>query len=196
MGAQINSWQTNPKMNSRRLPDAVLGMILLVLTEIMFFAALMSAHTVARASVIGGVWPPTGQPRLPLEQTAVNTVVLLLSGVLLWAGNLHLRIEKTKRLRLVKGSIALGAVFVILQGREWIALLQEGLTLTSSSLGSYFYLIVGTHALHVLAAILAMMWAYVGLKRGTIEVHVFAAVRLFWYFVVLLWPVLYLKVYL
>src|SRR5579872_2458242 len=72
--------------SSKRLPNSVLGMIIFIAAEIMFFAALMSAHTIARATVMGGVWPPAGQPRLPVERTAVNTGILLLSGVLLWIG--------------------------------------------------------------------------------------------------------------
>ena len=68
----------------KRLPNSVLAMIIFVVTEIMFFAALMSAHTIARATVPGGVWPPAGQPRLPVERTAFNTAMLLLSGVLLF----------------------------------------------------------------------------------------------------------------
>ena len=31
-----------------------------------------------------GAWPPPGQPRLPLEETAINTLALLASGLMLW----------------------------------------------------------------------------------------------------------------
>src|SRR5580700_6849044 len=71
----------------KRLPNSVLAMIIFIVAEIMFFAALMSAHTIARATVMGGVWPPAGQPRLPVERTAFNTAVLLFSGVLLFLAN-------------------------------------------------------------------------------------------------------------
>src|ERR1700690_3331740 len=70
--------------DARRVPNAVLGTIVFVVAEIMFFAALISAHTIARASAMGGMWPPPGQPRLPFERTAINTAALILSGVLLW----------------------------------------------------------------------------------------------------------------
>src|SRR6202142_1043980 len=70
--------------DARRVPNAVLGTIVFVVAEIMFFAALISAHTIARASAMEGMWPPPGQPRLPVERTAINTAALLLSGVLLW----------------------------------------------------------------------------------------------------------------
>src|SRR5688572_31524505 len=36
-------------------------------------------------------------------------------------------------------SLILGATFVALQGAEWVALLAQGLTLTSSSHGAFFY---------------------------------------------------------
>ena len=47
----------------------------------------------------------------------------------------------------------LGAFFVLFQGVEWVALLREGLTLTSSTHGAFFYLIIGTHALHAVVAL-------------------------------------------
>ena len=80
--------------------------------------------------------------------------------------------------------------------REWVALLRQGLTLTSSPYGAFFYVIVGSHALHAVAAILAMAWAWRRLKAGQLTAAQFGAVEVFWYFVVLVWPVLYLRVYL
>ena len=46
----------------------------------------------------------------------------------------------------------LGAFFVVFQGAEWLALIGQGLTLTSSALGSFFYLIVGSHGLHAVGS--------------------------------------------
>jgi len=180
----------------KRLPNSVLGMIIFVATEIMFFAALMSAQTIARATVLGGVWPPAGQPRLPVERTAINTAILLLSGVLLWIGNRRMSDQPERALRYVAAAIVAGITFVSLQGVEWIALLREGLTMTSSNHGAFFYLIVGAHALHAVVAIIAMMWVYVLMRRGTLAPSTFTATQVFWYFVVILWPVIYLRVYL
>ncbi len=185
-----------PEGSGKRLPNSVLGMIIFIVAEIMFFAALMSAHTIARATVIGGVWPPPGQPRLPVERTAINTAILLISGILLWTGNRRMNTDRESALRYVAGAIATGVTFVLLQGVEWIALLREGLTMTSSNHGAFFYLIVGAHALHAVAAIIALTWVYVLMRRGTPAQSTFAATQVFWYFVVILWPVIYLRVYL
>jgi cytochrome c oxidase subunit III len=180
----------------RRLPNSVLGMIIFVAAEIMFFAALMSAHTIARAAVLGGVWPPPGQPRLPVERTAFNTAILLLSGALLLVANSRAGESQDKARPYVAGAIVTGVAFVALQGVEWVRLLREGLTMTSSSHGAFFYLIVGTHALHALVAIIALAAVYFPMRRGTLSPSRFAATQVFWYFVVLLWPIIYLRVYL
>jgi cytochrome c oxidase subunit 3 len=195
--ATIESRISAPAPESgKRLPNSVLGMIIFIVTEIMFFAALMSAHTIARATALGGVWPPAGQPRLPVERTAFNTTILLLSGLLLFIASRRARAGYEKALAYFAGAIATGIAFVLLQGVEWVALLREGLTMQSSTHGAFFYLIVGAHALHAVAAIAVLTAIYFPMRRGTLAPSTFAATQLFWYFVVLLWPVIYLRVYL
>ncbi len=184
----------------KRLPNSVLAMIIFIVAEIMFFAALMSAHTIARATVPGGIWPPAGQPRLPVERTAFNTAILLLSGALLFVSSRRTRSAAPagykKASPYLAGAIATGIAFVLLQGVEWLALLREGLTMTSGAHGAFFYLIVGAHALHAVVAIAILTAIYFPMRRGTLAPSTFAATQIFWYFVVLLWPVIYLRVYL
>jgi cytochrome c oxidase subunit 3 len=186
----------NAGPDSRRLPNPVLGMIIFVMVEIMFFAGLISAHTIARSSAMGGLWPPPGQPRLPVERTAINTAILLLSGVLLWLGNRHMSTVPEVGRRYVAGAIVSGIAFISLQGVEWVALIREGLTMTASTHGAFFYLIVGAHALHAVVAIVALTWVFVLMCLGRRMPAIFAATQIFWYFVVIVWPVIYLRVYL
>ena len=176
------------------VPNAVLGMLVFLFTEVMLFAGLISAHTIARSSSAFG-WPPPGQPRLPFEETALNTAALLLSGVAVFAAQRRFRRERQRAFAPLALGFALGAFFVGFQGVEWVGLIREGLTLTSSTHGAFFYLIVGVHALHAIAALAALGWAGLRLKRGVLPPSSFAAVALFWYFVVGVWPVIYLRVY-
>ena len=90
----------------------------------------------------------------------------------------------------------LGAFFVIFQGREWVALLAQGLTLTSSPYGGFFYVIVGVHALHAIAALGGLVWAWTRLRAGRLAPTQLWTVETFWFFVVLVWPMIYLRVYL
>ena len=90
--------------------------------------------------------------------------------------------------------MALGAFFVLFQGYEWVMMIGQGLTLTSSNHGSFFYLIVGLHA--------RTWWSRSACSRGRgllrarlARQQQLAAAQVFWFFVVGLWPVLYFLVY-
>src|SRR5688572_26410303 len=141
------------------VPNAMLGMLVFIVAEVMFFAGFISAFTISKANAAMGMWPPPGQPRLPAEATLVNTVVLLISGVLLFVAYRRFRASASWE-QLYAGAFVLGAAFVALQGREWVGLLAQGMTMTSSTLGAFFYLIVGLHALHVAVCIVAMGWGF------------------------------------
>jgi heme/copper-type cytochrome/quinol oxidase subunit 3 len=177
------------------LPNGVLGMLVFIITELMFFSGLISAFVIAEgASKMP--WPPAGQPRLPVEETAFNTGVLLASGlVLAYAGSVFRKNPRAAKWPLLFAML-LGAFFVVFQGLEWVALIGEGLTIRSSTHGSFFYLIVGTHAVHAVAAILGLLYVYGRLLRGQLQGASLATASVFWYFVVAIWPVLYFQVYL
>ena len=193
----VSSSPRIPRRYARRVvvPDAVLGMLIFIACEVMFFAALISAQFVVRGSA--KEWPPFGQPRLPLLTTAGNTLVLLVSGVLLWMSARAMRQSASPQTtaKYLRWSLLLGTVFVAVQGMEWVKLIHFGLTLQSSSYGSFFYLIIGMHALHAVVALGLMAYTYHTLANGTLRVSRFWAAQVFWYFVVGLWPFLYLLVY-
>jgi len=190
------------------LSNGVLGMGLFVIAEVMLFAGLVSAFVIAKANQIS--WPPVGQPRLPVNETAFNTAALVVSGIFLFVAARAFSNDVERARSQVVGiqnpaasartpfllSILLGAFFVVFQGGEWVALLSEGLTITSSQHGSFFYLIVGMHALHAVGALMLLSYGYVRLLRGTLTPSLFGAGQVFWYFVVGLWPLLYWLVYL
>jgi cytochrome c oxidase subunit 3 len=174
--------------------NAVMAMLIFVFMEVMLFAGLISAFTIVRASAL--VWPPPDQPRLPVEETAVNTAALLASGALLFLARRVYRRDPSRARWPLLISMLLGGFFVAFQGVEWVALVRQGLTVTSSIQGSFFYLIVGLHALHAMAALGVLAYAWLRLHRGWLPPGLFAASEIFWYFVVGVWPVLYLRVYL
>jgi cytochrome c oxidase subunit 3 len=186
---------TPDRRESREVvPSAVLAVLVLVACESMFFAGLVSAFTIVKSTAV--VWPPVGQPRLPIEETAINTAALLASAMILRVAAKRYKDDPWAAERPFLVTMLLGIAFVVLQGREWVALLAQGLTLTSSTLGSFFYLIVGAHGLHAIAGIILLMYAWWRLRRGQLSDAAFLAIQIFWYFVVGLWPILYWRVYL
>lgn len=178
------------------LSNAVLGMLLFILAEIMVFASFISAFTIVKSGFTN--WPPMGQPRLPLESTALNSLFLLASAVFLFVSHRYF-VKEGSSSRVKKHfltALLMGGLFIVLQGVEWFRLLGFGLTLSSSVYGSFFYMIIGGHALHVLAAIILLGVMYMRLRSNRLQKDSFSAAGALWFFVVALWPVLYVLVYL
>lgn len=193
-----HGWQPNDRPQINGIAVARFGMVLVIVVEAMTFAGLISAFLSIRTSL--DFWPPLDQPRYPVVATAINTAVLLASGVtmllFMWRYRKPDASVHTLTLLLVV-TLALGGLFVGLQGIEWVRLIGYGLTVTSSSYGSIFYVLIGFHAIHVLTAVLCLAAVTVGLltKQFPRRSAGMEAASIFWYFVVLVWPILYGVVY-
>ncbi|MGV3623009.1 MAG: cytochrome c oxidase subunit 3 [Archangium sp.] len=185
----------SPKGRRQVVPSAVLGTLIFIFTEVMFFSGLISAFTISKAGALPGTWPMPGQPRLPAEATMLNTALLILSAIVLFVGWRLSKKASPIAHWVVLAAWGLGAGFVALQGVEWAALLGSGMTLTSSPLGSFFYVIVGGHALHAIGALIALFFAWVQMARGKLTTGLFFGAQTFWYFVVAMWPIIYARVY-
>jgi heme/copper-type cytochrome/quinol oxidase subunit 3 len=179
------------------LDNVRLAILFLIGGEVMFFGGLVSALLVLRTSA--AVWPPPLQPRLPLLVTGLNTMVLLASSLAMHRAMRAIRLGDPRALARRLGQAAvLGTVFLVVQGYEWARLLGFGLTLSSSTYGATFYTIIGTHAVHVVGALLWLLISVVLAARGRFTPERSAPLRacaMYWHFVVALWPFLYLTVY-
>ncbi len=192
-------WDRGPEPGAARsLSNARLGMFMLLCGESVFFGGLVAACLHLRLSA--DVWPPPGQPRLPVGLTALNTLVLLASSVTLSRALGALRAGDGRALvRGLARTLGLGAVFLAVQGLEWIRLVRFGLTMSSGAYGATFYTLIGVHGAHVLGAVTWLVLVLWAATRGRYrpERHVgLATCAIYWHFVVALWPVLYVLVYL
>ncbi|HZP43432.1 MAG TPA: cytochrome c oxidase subunit 3 [Candidatus Binatia bacterium] len=176
------------------IPNGILAMAVFLGTEAMLFAGLVSAFLILRANA--PAWPPPGQPRLPVGVTGVNTAVLLLSA---YTMERAARASAGAALRWLAATLALGALFLAVQGAEWLALLRHGLGASASVYAGSFYALIGCHGLHVAAAVLTLavlLASALGAPSAETTRRRLAACRLYWLFVVAVWPVLYVLVYL
>jgi heme/copper-type cytochrome/quinol oxidase subunit 3 len=179
------------------VPNAVIGTLVFLGAEAMFFGGLMSSLLVLRAGI--ATWPPADQPRLPIAVTAVNTLILLLSAHTMRRAADGVRSDRASELRRwLTATAVLGAIFLGVQGMEWVRLVRYGLSATSSTYGGTFYTLIGCHALHVLGGVALLLLVLRGARRGRYSARACATVeacRLYWYFVVGVWPLLYVLVY-
>jgi heme/copper-type cytochrome/quinol oxidase subunit 3 len=166
--------------------------------EAMFFAGLIGAFLVFRYG--SQVWPPPFQPRLPVGVTTGNTVILLFSAftmaraTLVWKKN-----DRQKLNRYLLLTSALGVVFLLVQGSEWLRLIHFGLTISSGVYGGTFYTLIGFHGLHVLGAVIWLLGVFMMMRRAPFVGRYKTKLELcavYWYFVVGLWPILFGIVYL
>jgi cytochrome c oxidase subunit III len=180
------------------ISNARVGMLVFLGAETMFFAGLISTFLVFRLG--HQIWPPAALPRLPVEVTGVNTLILLGSAYTMWRALRAVRLEAPQRFwRMLLYTAILGIVFLGIQGYEWIQLVRFGLTLQSGIYGATFYTLIGCHGLHVFGAVIWLLAVLrqAGKNRYTARQHMGVAVcAMYWYYVVALWPILYGLVYL
>lgn len=157
----------------------------------MMFAAFTSAYIVKQAA---GNWLEFSLP----TYFYISTVIILLSSFTLHYSLKSFKAGNEKRYKaLLLISLILGFLFVILQYYGWIELFNIGVDLKGNVSGSFFYLISGIHALHVLggiaAIIVALLHAYT-LKFDVTpkRIHRFDLVNTYWHFVDLLWVYLFI----
>lgn len=131
---------------------------------------------------------------------ALNTLILLSSGVTVtWA---HWALKMNKRRQLEIGlacTILLGMLFLTCQAHEYYdAYTEMNLTLDAGIYGTTFFMLTGFHGLHVTIGTIMLIVILLRSIRGhfTPERHfAFEAVAWYWHFVDVVWLFLFIFVY-
>jgi len=175
-----------------------IAIVMLLGAETMFFTGLIGAYVVLRGG--SPTWPPIGLPRLPIAVTWANTLVLIASCATMWLARAALRRRSPSGLeRHLTLTALLGTVFLGVQGSEWLRLIGHGLRVSSGVYGATFYTLIGVHGLHVLGAVIWLLWVLARARRNRFSSANAAAVDLvgiYWYYVGGLWLILFPLVYL
>ena len=196
--ASLTMPQRQPVPRVPPVASTRIAMIALIASELMLFAGLMGMYIVIRMSHT--VWPPAGQPRLPLLVTTLNSIGLFASVVPLTAALRAIRAgDPPRAARALTMTAGLGTIFLLVQGAEWVRLVHHGLTLASSPWGGAFYVLIGCHAVHVLTAVVWLTVTTVLARRGRYTPQAYGGLEMcaiYWYFVAALWMLLFPLVYL
>jgi heme/copper-type cytochrome/quinol oxidase subunit 3 len=181
-----------------RVHNAHLAVALLIAAQTTLFGALLVAYAILRSR--HPTWPPADLPHLPIAVTLANSFILLLSAAAIWrAVRLVRRGQMEKLPHALTMTAYLGTTFVLVQGVEWLRLMQRGLSVASGAYGATFYTLIGMHALHVVGA---LVWVLCVRRWGrqarfSPDNHAaLSACAAYWTFVTGLWPLLFVVVYL
>ena len=149
---------------------------------------------------VGGLANGNFTPMSPVPIPAINTAILLTSGLTVTIAHHALRSGHRGRLALFLAlTFLLGFTFVGLQAHEYGEAYRElGLRLTTGIYGSTFFMLTGFHGLHVTigAIMLTVIWLRVLRGHFTPNRHfAFEAVAWYWHFVDVVWLGLFIFVY-
>ena len=162
---------------------------------LMLFSAMTSAYIVRKAA---GDW-------LDFEIASeffYSTGLILVSSVVL---HIAYKAFVQRNYLLYQGLMTVGFLmgigFVVLQYQGWLSTNAEGIYIYSNQSSSFFVLLVGVHALHVMGGVTALMisWIY-ALKPSTRAWSERGQLRLeltltYWHFVDVLWVYVLLFLY-
>jgi len=177
-----------------------MGMLLFIVSEVMFFFAFFWAffHASFNPSVaLGGVWPPAFMVILdPWKVPLLNTIILLTSGATVtWAHHAIVWGSKGHAMSALLYTVALAIVFTGLQAFEYVT---APFSISDSIYGSTFFMATGFHGFHVFigTCFLTVCFFRLTLNHFTREHHFgFEAAAWYWHFVDVVWLFLFITIY-
>jgi cytochrome c oxidase subunit 3 len=188
------------------ISNPILGMILFICSEVMFFSGLFAAYFSVRASTVH--WPPGpaegvpealakhfdlhGEPFYAAGLTAILVMSSFTCQFAVWAIR---RNDRTGFIRNIAVTLVLGIVFLLGQVYDYSTI---GFGISDTPFGTTFYTLTGFHGAHVFGgAVMLSVILYRGLAGQFSSRHHDAveAVSLYWHFVDVVWIALFSTLY-
>jgi cytochrome c oxidase subunit III len=195
-----------------------LGVMLALSSVVMLFVSFTTAYVVRKA---GAVWDPARNDyvsnwmpvTLPVRILLFNTFILILSSFTLEIARRRaaedvalapivdipgIRVSISRALPWVWATAVLGFGFLAGQAYAWHELQRANVTFATSSSSSFFFILTGVHAVHLLGGILALLYAGVTTwlhrppetRRIVVDVTAW-----YWHFMGLLWIYIFALLY-
>jgi cytochrome c oxidase subunit III len=165
-----------------------MAMWLFIIADAATFAACLVAYGFLRNGSAN--WP---RPFHSIVNVAVMTFILLTSSLTMLLGVRAAKAgDKASAFRWTMITAVGGFIFALLHVREWLALIDEGMTLFHNPwgtglFGASFFSITGLHLLHVTGGIVALLAVGIRYKGGRYKADDLEITGLYWHFVDLVW---------
>jgi len=180
------------------MPDKTkVGVGLFLLSEACFFLTLLISYVYFQSLPADG---PSASNSLNVMHTLFFSICLFLSSATIHMAARSFRAGNRSGVsRWLAATVALGAIFLFGQTREYLGLFAHGVTISTNLFGSTFFTLTGFHGLHVLMGLVAL-GAMLGVatrgRLGEIKPAGFESVAMYWHFVDAVWVVIFTAVYL
>ena len=174
-----------------------IGVGLFILSEANFFLLLIIAYVYYHAYPGQG---PTAATALNTTRTGLFSVALFASSATIFmASRAGRKGDQNGLIRWLTMTIALGAVFIFGQAKEYYDLISSGVVVNRDLFATTFFTLTGFHGLHVIMGLVALSVTLVLALNGKLHEESrdgFGAVEWYWHFVDGVWVVVFTVVYL
>ena len=178
------------------MPTALLGMLLFIASEVMFFGGLFATYFNARASVPPGEWHPPAGGHLDIALAGVLTALLIASSFTMQFGVWAIRRGDNGALKMWTAiTLVLGILFLAGQLYDYS---QLGFGVGDGIFGTVFYTLTGFHGAHVFGGTIGLTIVLARSLRGQFSAqnHVAVeAVSMYWHFVDVVWIAVFTTIY-
>jgi cytochrome o ubiquinol oxidase subunit 3 len=173
------------------------GFWVYLMTDLLMFAVLFAVYAVLHGNTVGG---SSGRELFSQQQALAETLILLTSSFTCGLGMIAARKgSKSQVLTWFGITFLLGLAFLGLEIKEFAEFVHEGNTMTTSAFLSSFFVLVGTHGLHITSGLLWMGTTLVFVVKRGLNKHLvrkLSLLSLFWHFLDIVWIFIFTIVYL
>jgi cytochrome c oxidase subunit 3 len=184
-------WALHHRPDSLQLREDQLrlGLWMFLATVTMLFAAFTSAYVVRRS---GSDWRHIALPSM----LWINTAILAASSVAVEIANRRgLARQWTAATSALALAAAFGLAFLAGQIAAWRQLVAAGVYLPTNPHSSFFFMLTGAHAVHIVAALAVLVWGMVGTRSAWSNPRAWSArmdlCRTFWHYLGGVWLFLF-----
>lgn len=174
----------------------LMGFWIFLITDIIIFGTLFATYMVLSDSTAGG---PVPSELFEMPGVIAETFILLTSSFT--SGLAVLCMNQGNRKGLIGWlavTVLLGASFLTLEITEFVKLVHEGATISTSAYWSAFFTLVGTHGLHVSIGLVWIIAIMIQLGRhgiSSITRRKVNVISLYWHFLDVVWIFVFTIVY-
>ncbi|HMU84076.1 MAG TPA: cytochrome c oxidase subunit 3 [Leptospiraceae bacterium] len=189
----MSSVATNQKVEFGRVPLGRIAMWWVIASEVVIFGGLITCYLLYRIR-----YPEWGHEAAHTNTWlgALNTFVLLTSSFTIVLAHAASTKGELKKVWLYSLCTILGGfIFLGVKAVEYTTEIHHGFTITKSVFWSFYYVMTGLHASHVIAGMTAIFVVALKARKGE-HLHRVEMAGLYWHFVDVVWiflfPLLYI----
>lgn len=176
---------------------AMFGFWIYLMTDLLMFAVLFAVYAVLQGKTLGG---ESGHELFSLPLALSETLILLTSSFTCGIGMIAARKHNKNQVLFWFGvTFILGLAFLGLEFKEFAEFIREGYTMQTNAFLSSFFVLVGTHGLHIISGLLWILITMIFIIKRGLNSHIIrklAMLSLFWHFLDIVWIFIFTIVYL